>query len=425
MNRMQYFFDVLLSGLYNLKAHLLRSLLTVLGILFGVWSVIAMLAINESVAKESQKELARLGSSNLIIESVKPLDGGGKAPQNNEIKPFEYGLTNNDISRFRESVPGMERVIITHETNRQVWSRKSELAASVIGTGLEYFQMGNLALASKESRFLCELDTVNMRNVCVLTLELSRELFATEDPLGKILSIHKPGGHESFEVVGVVKPQNGSVGEKSIFIPLSTYFQRLGAYNFIMAQGSFSGEKVEVTKVILKMEEDSDTLRAAPIVRQLLKRYHTQKDYKLIVPLELMAQKAKQSRLWNIMFFSIASVSLLVGGIGIMNIMLASVTERTREIGIRRALGAKQRDIVFQFLLESISLTMVGGLLGVFIGAIAVPWAVSILLEMEVTTTITTLAVPFSMAFLTGVCSGLYPAIRAAQLDPIRALRNE
>ena len=193
----------------------------------------------------------------------------------------------------------------------------------------------------------------------------------------------------------------------------------------IRTQGNWSAEKVEVSQIILQMTDEKAVVRAAPVIRSLLSRYHENTDYNITVPLELIEQQEKQAELWNFMFLAIASVSLLVGGIGIMNIMLASVTERTREIGIRRALGAKRRDITIQFLIESVTLTTLGGLGGIITGGLLVPWIVQNILEFRTIITPVTLLLPFFMAAIVGLISGLYPATRAAKLDPIVALRHE
>ena len=209
-----------------------------------------------------------------------------------------------------------------------------------------------------------------------------------------------------------------------VFIPMTTDRTRFGKYMMIRTGSSRYIELVEVSQVILQMTDEDAVVRGAKIARSLLGREHDKRDYEIVVPQELIEQLRRQQQLWNIMFFLIASVSLVVGGIGIMNIMLASVTERTREIGIRRALGAKRRDITTQFLIETIALTTVGGLAGIALGLISIRF-VGKPLKIEPIVSTLTLVIPLLMAVLVGLASGLYPAMRAAKLDPITALRHE
>jgi putative ABC transport system permease protein len=212
--------------------------------------------------------------------------------------------------------------------------------------------------------------------------------------------------------------------ENYVVVPMTADLARFGEMNIMVSAGSETYEKVAVSQCILQMADEQAVIDGATVARSLLERQHPKQDYEVTVPLEIIEQIKQQRRLWNFMFLVIASVSLLVGGIGIMNIMLASVTERTREIGIRRALGAKRRDITVQFLIEAIALTTVGGLLGIFVGML-VPWAVERLLKFTTILVASTLVLPFVMAVVVGLVSGLYPALRAARLDPIEALRHE
>jgi putative ABC transport system permease protein len=403
-------------------AHKIRSALTILGILFGVWSVIAMLAINEGATYESQQALRELGSDNIIIESVKPEDEDSKASQSRGT--LNYGLTRLDVKRLRGNLPGIVDSAVVHRTAKQAHAGTKNMMASVIATEPAYARVAKINLAA--GRFLTDADSLRQKRHCVLTQSFARKLFGFEDPLRRLVAV----GNEPFRVVGILRylPRTlaGGPGKAGNFviIPLETDRKRFGEYTVVMRRGSFSSERVEVSQFILNMTGERAVLQGARIARKLLADKHDRQDYLVTVPLELIEQRRKQLRLWNFMFFAIASVSLLVGGIGIMNIMLASVTERTREIGIRRALGAKRRDITVQFLVEAVTLTTVGGLLGIAIG-LAVPWAVRRVLGFTTIVTAPTLVLPFVMAVVVGLLSGLYPALRAARLDPIVALRHE
>jgi len=288
-------------ALKSLWMHKLRSFLTVLGIVFGVCSVIAMLAIGEGASYEAQQQIKDLGSQNIILESVKP-------PEEQKIS-------------------------------------------------------GSADTASKAAIY-------------------------------------------------------------RMFIPLSTARARFGETVVKRRTGSIEAEKVELHEVTVKVDDPKRVVSVAQAINALLKRNHKKEDYKIIVPIELLRRAEETKRIFNIVLGSIAAISLLVGGIGIMNIMLATVTERTREIGIRRALGAKRRDIITQFLVESILLSGTGGLIGVLLGVI-IPFFVTTFANMKTIVTFWSPLLAFSISAIVGVVFGLYPAIRAAQMDPVEALRHE
>ena len=415
--------DNLSLGLHSLSVHKVRSALTAMGILFGVWSVIAMLAINEGASYESQLALRQLGSDNIIIESVKPPQDGSKATAQ-QWGALSYGLSLTDVVRLRDNLPGVRRCVSVHRTLKNAYVRGKNLAASVIATEPEFARVARIDL--QEGRFLSHTDMLRRKPHCVVTASLARRLFGYKDPIGRIVRL----GGEPFLIVGVLarlpRTLSGKAGEvgNDVIIPLTASRSRFGQFTVMGGPGSLVLEKVQVSQVILQMKNESAVVEGAAIARHLLDRFHDKQDYHITVPLELIEQRKKQLRLWNFMFLAIASVSLLVGGIGIMNIMLAGVTERTREIGIRRALGAKRRDITTQFLIESVTLTTVGGLLGIGIGLL-VPWAVERVLQFTTIISGATLLLPFLMAVIVGLISGLYPALRAARLDPIEALRHE
>jgi putative ABC transport system permease protein len=239
-----------------------------------------------------------------------------------------------------------------------------------------------------------------------------------------------------YQVVGLVRekgqseqrPQSGRMeGEpldNNVYVPLSTARARFGEVLIRRSAGSFEMEQVELHQLTIQMEDTAAVESADPQIKSLLNRFHSRNDYEVIVPLQLLRQAEQTKRIFNIVLGSIAAISLLVGGIGIMNIMLATVTERTREIGVRRALGAKRKDITLQFLVETVVLSFGGGLIGVVVGVIT-PMVVSQLTTMKTIVTPWSVLLAFGISGAIGVIFGLYPAKSAAQLDPIDALRHE
>jgi len=416
--------DILRLGLHSLWVHAMRSALTALGIIIAVCSVIVMMAINEGTSKEAQRALRALGSDNIIIESVKPPNASNQTGGDDHAA-FNYGLTNLDVQRMQGCIPGIIRCSITHRTQQYAHVLNATLPVSVIATEPVFAEIARIKPVA--GRFITNVDLIRRKPHCVITQELARRLFAYRDPLGKTIRL----GDEPFVVVGLLEEMPialGGQGENAgnvVVIPHSVDTRRFGEYTINVSQGSRSFEKVQVSQIILQMADERAVLSGADIARSLLIRNHDQQDYRVTVPRELIEQKQRQQRLWNIMFLSIASISLVVGGIGIMNIMLASVTERTREIGIRRALGAKRRDIVVQFLVEAVALTTAGGVLGIGIGVMLPQLLEHINSEIKTEIVPALLMLPLSMAVGVGLVAGLYPAIRAARLDPITALRHE
>ena len=282
-------------------------------------------------------------------------------------------------------------------------------------------------------RFLTETDELHMDNVCALTIALAERLFPYQDPLEEEVRV----GATYYRVVGLVReksieqkrPQSGGVSEgqpldNNLYIPLSTAKSRFGETLIRRSAGAFEAERVELHQLTVQLNDVEAVEAAVPQIEGILHRFHKKRDYETIVPLQLLRQAEQTKRIFNIVLGSIAAISLIVGGIGIMNIMLATVTERTREIGIRRALGARKKDIVRQFLIETIVLSVGGGLIGVFLGVLT-PFVVSRLADMKTIITPASLVLAFGISAAVGIVFGLYPASRAAALDPIEALRHE
>jgi putative ABC transport system permease protein len=418
-------------GVKSLMLHKLRSSLTMLGIIFGVCSVIAMLAIGEGASYEAQEAIKKLGSNNILIRSVKPAEAakqqGGGGPRGMQLK---YGITYEDGSRLQSTIPGVLRVLPMRIIRENVRFDKTELPCQVIGTLPFYAEVTGAGVV--RGRFLAYLDEQHQENVCVITTGLARRLFPTQDPLKHSVKIDA----FYYRVIGIVQERSqpeqrsqagkmeGQPLDNNVYIPLSASRTRFGETLIRRSAGSFEAEEVQLHQVTVQMRDLTAVETADPQIQTLLNRFHDQKDYEIIVPLQLLRQAEQTKRIFNIVLGSIAAISLLVGGIGIMNIMLATVTERTREIGVRRALGAKRGDITMQFLVETVVLSVGGGLVGVVVG-ILVPILVAQLTTMRTIVTPWSVLLAFGISGAVGIIFGLYPAKAAARLDPIEALRHE
>jgi len=424
-------------GIKSLWMHRLRSTLTTLGIIFGVSSVIAMLAIGEGASRDAQEQIARLGSRNIIIKTVEPPEEQEVSGQQQSMR--EYGLTYVDAERFRNSIPNVEVVVPIRRLSQRAWYRNRRVAAEVIGTVPWHPETSPIQLIL--GRFLSSIDMHYKQSVCVVDERVVDKLFLFDDALGQDVKIER----DYYRVVGIVSPHdvgsgagaqtfNGEVTAASgqgganvgnIYIPLTTVKDRFGEMR-IELSGSSGGriEKVELQEIIVKVGTTEDVIPTRDILETLLSRFHKKNDYQVVVPLELLRQAKRTKLIFSIVLGSIAAISLLVGGIGIMNIMLATVSERTREIGIRRALGAKKRDIILQFLSETLLLTLAGGILGIILGSL-IPFFVTYFGHMPTVITATSLMLAFGISAAVGITFGLYPAYRAANMDPIESLRHE
>jgi putative ABC transport system permease protein len=301
--------------------------------------------------------------------------------------------------------------------------------ARILGTTPDFLSIKTLGM--RRGRFITNVDIYNTWNVAVLAAGAADRLFKYEDPIGQTILL----GADVYRVVGVVDTQGsgsetpGGVGQQDfnddIYIPISCAQNRFGDLQQIRSAGSRSFELTQLNEITLTVSDERFVSQTAAMARKLLNFSHPgAEDYQIQVPLELLAQAEQEKRIWNLVLGCIAGISLLVGGIGIMNIMLASVTERTREIGIRRALGAKRWDITYQFLVETVLLSSVGGVLGVVMG-ITVPIVVSTFANLETVVSVWSVLLAFSISVGIGIVFGIYPARRAALMDPIEALRHE
>ncbi|MEZ6137739.1 MAG: ABC transporter permease [Pirellulaceae bacterium] len=428
----------------SLLLHPLRSLLTVLGILIGVASVIWLLAISEGVSNEAQRQIESLGADTIMIRSIKPpsekLNVQGVTP---------YGLTRSEFDMLQSTIPSIQSAIPIREIRRQFQYEDRKVDGRLVGCTPEYADVTKLTVA--EGHFISDAENFNRETVCVLAARVADRLFPYQDPIGK--RVYIPEHTDYYTVVGVLKHRNASAAiggsldsqdfSNDIYIPIKTLQQRIGDTVVRRAGGSFEGEVLQLNQITVRVNDIKEVERTALLIENALASHNEMEDVAVVVPLELLKQAQITRLIFQLLGGVIASISLVVGGIGIMNIMLATVTERTREIGIRRALGAKQKHIIWQFLVEAAVLGIVGGITGIILGVLCTP-AISVAKDFvawawpdimaalpeeirNVTPSVVVWSIPaaFVISMVVGVAFGIFPAIRAAKMNPIDALRHE
>ena len=425
--KLYHIFRILKLGFKNLLLHKLRSSLTILGIVFGVASVIAMLSIGEGASYEAREKIKQLGSNNIIIRSFNP-PSSIKSSQSTSFIGL-YGLKFKDLQEIKV-IPSIKSIVPTWECKEEVWSEKGSTTGRIVATYPSFLNIMNLEV--EEGRFFTEIETECSKNVAVIGYSIKKVLFPLKNPIGKNIKIR----NYYFTVVGVVKEKavnlSGTGFESEdinfdIYIPFTTGRIYFGKYEIANRRGfiwRWERNFVEYHRFIVNITETSKILTVASYIEKVLSRNHKNKDYEILIPLQLLQQAEHTKRIFNIVLGSIAAISLIVGGIGIMNIMLATVTERTREIGIRRAVGAKKVDIVRQFISESVILSATGGFIGILLG-ILIPSLVTKFSGMKTIVTFWSVLLSFTISVAVGVTFGIYPARKAAELDPIQALRYE
>ena len=411
-------------GLKTLMLHKLRSFLTMLGVVFGVASVVAMLAVGEGASRDALDQIRKLGSTNIIITSMKPMEEENRGT----FSPFSlsvYGLLYEDEARAAQAISAIRRTVPVKVVRKEGRLGQHKLDMRIVGTTPDWFDLVQREMLA--GRTLTLRDCQRHAGVVVLTEYGARRLLATAESIGEVLRI----GGEYYEVVGIVRSESGQGGalqapdqEIDAYIPIDVARERYGDITMILTSGSMLRESVELHQMIVEVDALEHVEGAAAALERMFRQFHPKTDYRLSVPLALLRQAEATKRTFNTVLGSIAGISLLVGGIGIMNIMLASVTERTREIGIRRAIGAKRAQIIVQFLIETTVLSTTGGIVGLAIG-LAIPWAITHIAGMPTFVTGYSLALAVGISLSVGIIFGIYPARHAASLDPIEALRHE
>ena len=451
LQKILYNFDIAIEAIRRNK---LRAFLTSLGIIFGVGSVIAMLAIGTGAQQEVLSQMQLLGTNNVIIQPVIEQQEGDVDQENTteDAKRFSPGLTLEDLKSIQSVLPEIEFVSpeIVYETNfiRNARMRSGKL----VGVNDDYFHINNFEIVNGSGFSDTQIETSSP--VCVIGYDVRSKFFAGQDPIGKKIKV----GHLWLTVVGVLKKRElsteniESLGIRNynldIFSPATTVLLRFKNRALVTKKdlggnrstvffgggmmvssnsggGDGDGNNNQLDKLIVRVSDTKYSVPIAEVLSRMLKRRHNNVvDFEIIVPEQLLQQEQRTKRIFNIVLSSIASISLIVGGIGIMNIMLASVVERYREIGVRMAVGAQKKDIELQFLTEALTISITGGVLGIMLGMIF-SFAIEATADIATIVTPISIFISFGVALLIGVVFGFFPAKRAAQQDPVHALRHE
>jgi putative ABC transport system permease protein len=399
----------------QLRQHKLRTALTLLGMVFGVGAVIAMLSISEGAKQEALRLIESMGLRNVLVNARDFDEDTLRA-----IREHSVGLSQGDVRAIEQTLPSVEG--ISAEKKIKIWNLFSLQASSdaqVLAVSPEYFELASLKI--DQGQGIDVDDNKYYAQVAVLGAQAARNLFPAGDALGQPVKIN----HLWVTVIGVLEDrdlgkdefQGVSLGgdRNRVFIPLETAFKRL----------RFELLDSELDAIRLKLDKDSDPQLSALTVNHLLSRRHGgEKDYEIVIPAALLNQQQQTQKIFTVVMSAIAGISLLVGGIGIMNIMLATVLERTREIGLLRALGARKRDIQVQFLLESATVAGLGAFIGIFFGLL-LAFVIQQFAGWPAGWSLIAIVLSVSICLVTGIVFGWYPARQAAALDPIRALHAE
>jgi putative ABC transport system permease protein len=443
---MSFILEIFILGLTNLRLHLLRTILTALGIILGVAAVIIMVSAGEGSKQRALEEISKLGAQNIIVRSQRPpqdqaeQSGGGRRTS----WLNRYGITRADEEVVRENFPDAT-IVPLKEVGSQIIREGIRKTSQAFGTTPELLSAAKLRVA--RGRYLTQTDIDDAAAVCVLGAEVAKQFFRLEDPLHNTIRID----NKVMTVVGVLAPVGLAGGKGAalvgrdldldLHIPISTARVVFGDMVIRQSSGNFQNSSVEVAELyVVSPSIDRVMADAARLQRIMDVRHATTRDVSIKVPYELLENAERTARNFKITFGLVAGVALLVGGIGIMNIMLATVTERTREIGIRRALGATRKHVILQFLIETTVISSIGGFMGIAMGvglSWLVDWGVPKLPQLPwvgqffpadaslpMSVTVGSIVVAFTVAFITGLIFGIYPARRAAAQDPIVALRH-
>jgi putative ABC transport system permease protein len=413
----QYLPDLML-GLQNLTAHKLRSLLTMLGMIFGVAAVVSMLSVGAGAQQQVMAFIEQLGLRNLIVEAKESFTWEDQQ----KVRRLSPGLTFQDARVINSSVNGIDESTPRKRfTPTKLIPKPQRDMPTVFGVEPNYQKIAGLRIVA--GRFFDANESAVAAPVAVIGMGAKTNLFGPEDAVGQFVKVNE----QWFRVIGIVAPQitlqqevaglPASDVNNLLYVPLTAALFRL--------EDSRSEMRDEIDGIYLQLQPGADSIQTADVVRGLLNVAHRNAgDFNVIVPAELLAEQKRTQRIFDMVMVAIASISLLVGGIGIMNIMLASILERTREIGVRRAVGARQADIIRQFLIEAILISFVGGVMGIAFG-FGISKLIALLAGWSTIVTVSSILLAFIVSVSVGLVFGIYPAMKAARLDPVEAIRYE
>ena len=418
-------------GLANLFLHKLRSLLTALGIIIGVAAVILMVAIGEGAKEVALAQMRQLGARNILIRAVRPAESTEATGRASRV--LVYGIKRDDLKRL-DNLPHLTRIVPMKDTEQKVTHGGIRATANAIGTTPEAFDIINLPLA--RGRYFSNIDMEAKSTVCVIGSSVARQLFTIQDPIGSEIQIGTSGRPTIICTVVGVLDSIGLRGEgqsmvgrdldEDVYFPLPLAQGTFTDGIFKQLPGGSERKIIELSEVWMEADSIEHVESLASIAENTISKFHAQHvDYDVKAPIQILRAAEAQERTFNIIMVGIAGFALVVGGIGIMNIMLATVTERTREIGIRRALGAKRKHITLQFLIETTLISITGGLIGIGMGICCARLLPKIAQNYQTSIAAWSVIGSFIVSGVIGIGFGLYPAIKASMMNPIDALRHE
>ena len=418
--------DLFRLSLHNLLLHKVRSILTSLGVIFGVGSVIAMLAVSEGAKRSALAQIEAMGIDKIILFSKRPpLEGRSEGSENASVME-RYGLTERDVSHISR-MDNVERITGVFDARKKVLKGLQRTDLKLVGCDYRFLEDSSARI--EKGRWFSPVDFKNEANVCVIGKNVKRKLFSIgrTDIVGDTLRIEDG----VYRIIGILSNEYGTqypeVGGQNdmILIPMSTARAKFKDYTYQREGRQFKITRIAYDLFLVKVNDTSYIDNTSKRIAAYLEKTHDEtRDWGMVVPLELLKQREQTQNIFTIVMGSIAGISLVVGGIGIMNIMLASVYERRKEIGTRRALGAQKADILLQFLIETVFLTSTGGVAGILLG-VGIARTITYYSGMPTVYSLWSIALSLAISSLVGVIFGTYPAYKAAQQNPITVLRSE
>ncbi len=410
-----WLWDLSRDGLHNLMRHKMRTTLTLLGIVFGVAAVITMIGVGEGAQRTVLREISALGLQNIILDSVQPGNSSDSTKKSGR-SILSYGITEKDVAQIKASCGGAT-FSIAHLVKHKVYLGSKRIDAKILGIDPNYFYLFDTTL--EQGRLVSTIDNIQAKPVAVVSRSVAETIRAT----GKHLPLSIRIGKKYIDVIGIVNIR-GRQGDMFILMPYNTARNTFGSTTIKREAGNIEFTRNEIGQIVISVQDENSIPQTTKIIRRIIDANHEQSDVEISVPLDILHSKQQTQRIFNMVLLCIAGISLLVGGIGVMNIMLAIVTERIQEIGLRRAVGARKIDILLQFLTETVVLCTLGGIIGCILGIVAIVIA-AYLTGWPVIITIPAILLSLGVSWSVGLLFGITPAIRAAKMDPVTALRYE